>query len=156
MDQSNTEQPRKAMTYRQLLLWLEQEAKQRGDGELDMAVMLRVEDNDGELHVGDLYSVEVDAGCAEENALLLDAAQDVENLQDVASEEDPEPIQRSRLLPTTALGWLIAILLVSMAAGSIASGIDWLDRRLCRTDGGRVERIEDSREWRCVRAEARP
>jgi hypothetical protein len=73
VQQPNAEQPRKTMTYRQLLLWLERDAKQREDAELDMPVILRV-DLGGELHVCGLYDVAVDAGCSDDDALVLDAA----------------------------------------------------------------------------------
>lgn len=43
--------------------------------------------------------------------------------------------------------WIIAILVVSFAIGGVAQGVDWLDRRACRTNGGTVVEVE--RDWRC-------
>ena len=65
------------MTYRPLLAWLMKDASGRDGAELDMAVVVRVEGEDGEFHVGGLYDVEVDPGHDDQDALLLDGACDV-------------------------------------------------------------------------------
>lgn len=59
------------MTYRELLLALDRDAKSREDGELDMPVVVRVIDDEGDVHIGTLTSAEVDAGCTDEDALVL-------------------------------------------------------------------------------------
>lgn len=59
-------------------------------------------------------------------------------------------------LAADPFAWLITILLVSFALGGISEAIDWLDRRSCRVDGGVVQPVGDSHEWRCVHAEVRP
>lgn len=68
-------EPRCEMTLRDLLRRVQEEAARPGV-DLDMPVVLRVEDDDGH-HAGGLYDVEVDAGCGDEDALILDGAQDV-------------------------------------------------------------------------------
>lgn len=66
---------KKAMTYRQLLAWLQSHTESVN---LDMEVVLRVEDREGLLHVGGLYSATVEADNDGHNPWLgLDAAQDV-------------------------------------------------------------------------------
>lgn len=75
----NTTQQRRTMTFRDLMRWLNNESARRDDRDLDMVVTLRIEDDEGMLHVGALYDVEVDAGCGDDDQLVLDAAQDVED-----------------------------------------------------------------------------
>lgn len=152
MGDETAEQPRKAMTYRELLLRLEADAKAREDGELDMAVVLRVEDRDGEHHAGNLYDVGVDAGCADDDALVLDAALLAEPEPEPEIEDEPDDEPRGGIT-STLLGCLIAILATLWVCTHIAEGIDWLDRRACRDNGGRVE--WSGIEWRCT-GEGRP
>jgi hypothetical protein len=68
----------KTMTYRDLLLWLERRAAQLEDGELDMEVIVRVQNDDGETMVGGLFTVAVDPGCTEIDALVLDGSTEAE------------------------------------------------------------------------------
>lgn len=147
MGDETADQPRKAITYRELLLKLEQDAKQREDGDLDMAVVLRVEDRDGYQYAADLNGFNVEAA-----ALVLDAAEpaDAEPEPEIEDEPDDEP---RGILPTTALGWLVAVLIGLWICSHIAEGIDWADRRGCRANGGRVE--WSGLEWRCT-GEVRP
>ena len=64
------------MTYRQLLESMQQYAEKNPTGEaLDKRVVMRVLDHDDELHVGGLSSIEIDAGCGDFEALILDADQ---------------------------------------------------------------------------------
>jgi hypothetical protein len=46
------------------------------------------------------------------------------------------------------IDWILAVLVVSMIIGGLAEGLDWMDRRSCRTGGGRVEKLDG--DWRCV------
>lgn len=72
--------PARTMTFRQLLVWMEQWAKGHEDGELDMPVVMRLADDDhDEWMCGGLVSVEVDAGCTENEALVLDGSTDAED-----------------------------------------------------------------------------
>lgn len=60
---------------------------------------------------------------------------------------------KSKLLRMDLVDWFITIIVVGFAVGGIAEGIDWLDRRSCRTAGGSVQIDEDhGREWRCIGA----
>jgi len=63
------------MTYRKLLLFLEADAKSREDGDLDMPVIVRLEDEDGDMLCGWLHEALVDPGHTDSDALLLDASQ---------------------------------------------------------------------------------
>lgn len=67
---------RKAMTWRQLMWRLRREANKCSASVFDMTVCIRVEDEDGEHHVGGLYDIGVDAGCGDVEMLILDAAPD--------------------------------------------------------------------------------
>jgi hypothetical protein len=147
---SDQEQPRKTLTYRELLFALEQNAKQLEDGALDMSVVLRVEDEDGEHHVGSLYDVGVDAGCTDEDALVLDAAEDATGELQQEAYEEPRP---ARPLPATRLGWLITVLIILWVCSHLAKAIDRADQRECRRSGNHA--VWDGREWHCV-GEVRP
>ena len=68
----------RTMTFRDLLLWLERKATQLEEGELDMEVLVRVQDDDGETMVGGLFAVDVDPGCTEIDALVLDGSTEAE------------------------------------------------------------------------------
>lgn len=52
------------------------------------------------------------------------------------------------------IDWMIAIVVASFAVGAVAEGIDWLDRRSCRVNGGHVEKIDN--DWHCVGQAVRP
>jgi hypothetical protein len=69
----------KTMTYRELLLWLERRAEKLEDGELDMEVFVRVQNDDGETMVGGLFAVAVDPGCSEIEAVMLDGSTEAES-----------------------------------------------------------------------------
>lgn len=69
----------KTLTYRELLLWLERRAEKLEDGDLDMEVIVRVQDDDGQTMVGGLFAVDVDAGCTEIDSLVLDGSTEAES-----------------------------------------------------------------------------
>lgn len=107
------------MTFRQLKLWLDREAEKREDAELDMVVVLRVEDDDGELYTGGLYDVEIDAGCTDDDALVLDAGAGCRGSGDGVA------VVTARRLPATS-GYeaLAAILDQALAQAQAGKGIE--------------------------------
>lgn len=71
------------MTFRKLLKTMQQFAAHNpGHEALDRQVVVRVgvpnddDDDDEDLHIGGLQSAVIDAGCTDEFALVLDAAQE--------------------------------------------------------------------------------
>ncbi|HET9893151.1 MAG TPA: hypothetical protein VFQ42_21925 [Mycobacterium sp.] len=48
------------------------------------------------------------------------------------------------------LGWFVVIVLIAFAVSQCGEAIDWIDRRHCRTGGGRVVEADRHGEWRCV------
>jgi hypothetical protein len=58
------------------------------------------------------------------------------------------------LLPSDFIGWILLVLIVAFAVGLASKGVDWMDRRACRTSGGAIHPISGSDdEWRCAGAE---
>lgn len=56
------------------------------------------------------------------------------------------------LLPSDAIGWLFAILIVGLIGATCSSAVDWFDKRRCRVDGGEVRQVGDHDELRCARS----
>lgn len=69
----------KTMTFRELLLWLERKAATMEEGDLDMEVIVRVQNDDSETMLGGLFGVDVDPGCTEIDALVLDGSTEAES-----------------------------------------------------------------------------
>ena len=81
------------MTFRELIDLLQQFQRDHPDHEaLDRQVVVRVSapsgDDDEDIYVGGLQSAVVDAGCADEYALVLDADQESDGSDDV--DQDPD------------------------------------------------------------------
>jgi len=83
---------RTTMTIRQLSARLRELTAAMADDQLDALVCVRVEDDEGFFHAGGLHDVEVDAGCGDEEQLILDGAQDVADPPArTASSDSPPP-----------------------------------------------------------------
>lgn len=70
------------MSYRALRDWFAGDVLRLAPDALDMPVVLRVEDEEGEHHVGGLYDVGVEDDHCDVDALVLDAALDVFEVDD--------------------------------------------------------------------------
>lgn len=68
---------RRELKFSDLLRAIELHRQEHGDEFLATSVILRVEDSEGELHVGGLYDLSIESH-DDEPALVLDGAQDVE------------------------------------------------------------------------------
>lgn len=92
------------MTFRELLDLMQGFVREHPDHEaLDRRVVVRVQVGD-DLHVGGLDSVAVDAGCAEEYSLVIDASDDPDGDDDspeapVATSSDGSSIPAPRERP---------------------------------------------------------
>lgn len=64
------------MTYRQLLEWMRADARKRSAATLDDPITVRIQTaDDGPLVCGAVSSASVDAGCKEQEGLVLDCDQ---------------------------------------------------------------------------------
>ncbi len=81
------------MTYRQLLEWMKADAKKRSAATLDDPITVRVQTaDDGPLVCGAVSSVSVDAGCKEQEGLVLDCDQGPDDAG-IDDEGDGDPRQ---------------------------------------------------------------
>jgi len=45
--------------------------------------------------------------------------------------------------------WVLLVIVITFAASQFSYAVDWVDRRSCRTNGGRVIESEHH-DWRCA------
>ena len=87
-----------SVTFRQLRAWLNEWARAHNDAELDMPVILRVRRDDDtydDLVLGGLFGVDVDPGCTEKNALVLDASSETGSLDNKIDDGDDEEVDEN-------------------------------------------------------------
>lgn len=84
------------MTYRQLLEWMRADARKRSAATLDDPITVRIQTaDDGPLVCGAVSSASVDAGCKEQEGLVLDCDQgpdDDAGIDDDGDEDDTRQV----------------------------------------------------------------